>query len=283
MKFAAAAAGHLPPAGAAIVGGVRLPAGRLITPGPDFARGPVAAPVLWLAEPEAKGFVSRLLGRAPSSDYGALARAFDRTGLWPLMCASLGGGEEDRPWSSGELDPPGSSRPDAHDAARVLADFWANAMPPPDEIDEQFRQALEPFGAGFPGLAPAAEGPDDDGSVERAARASKGRLGLVAVTRPADVVPAIGWSGPVNHSADMGLLAAVLRSWEDRFGAIVVGIGFDTLTLAVQRPVGDGAAAERLAAEHLAACPDNIFQGAGGLREYAQSLVGASTWEFWWD
>ena len=80
----------------------------------------------------------------------------------------------------------------------------------------------------------------------------------------------------------MGLLAAVPRSWEERFGAVVVGIGFDTLTLAVQRPVRESSA-EAVAAEHLAMCPDNVFQGVGGIREYAQTLVGASSWEFWWD
>ena len=182
-----------------------------------------------------------------------------------------------------ELDPACSSPPAAHDAAKVIADRWAEAMPSPDETDDEFLATLEPFGTRFPGLASAAAGPDNEGAVERTARETNGRLGLVAVARPADAVAAIGWSGPVNHYEDVGLLAAVLRSWEDRFAAVVVGIGFDTLTLAVQRPVRDRLTAEALAAEHLAMCSDNIFQGAGGIREYARTLLQAARWDFWWD
>jgi hypothetical protein len=282
VKYAAAAAGQLPAAADAIVGGVRLPRGRLISPDPEFLSAPGStAPVLWLAESGESGVISRIFGRA-KPDYAALVAAFPRTGLWPLLCHSLDG-DGARPWGDGELDPPGSSSPDLHEPARVLADAWANAMPPPDEAGDEFLAALAPFGRTFPGMAPPVTGADDDGAVAAAVAKAKGFLGLVAVARPADAVAAIGWNGPANHFSDMGLLAAVLRSWEDRFGAVVVGIGFDTLTLAVQRPVRDRQAAELLAAEHLAMCPDNIFQGIGGVREYAETLVGARAWPFWWD
>lgn len=41
--------------------------------------------------------------------------------------------------------------------------------------------------------------------------------------------------------------------------------------------------AEALAAEHFAFCPDNVTQGCGSLRAYAESLVDAHAWSFWWD
>jgi hypothetical protein len=93
----------------------------------------------------------------------------------------------------------------------------------------------------------------------------------------------VGWMGPVNMMSDMGPISAVLRSWEERFDAVVVGIGFATLTLHVHRPPTSLHAAERIAAEHLALCPDNIFQGAGSIKAYAQGLVDAERWDFWWD
>ena len=112
---------------------------------------------------------------------------------------------------------------------------------------------------------------------------AKGRLGLVAVERPADALAALGWTGPINHYADMGLLSAVLRSWENRFGAILVGVGFDTLSVIVQRPPKTMDAARSVAAEHFAACSDNVHQGAGSIEAYAEQLVGEPLWSFWWD
>ncbi|MFN7974344.1 MAG: DUF4253 domain-containing protein [Acidobacteriota bacterium] len=110
-----------------------------------------------------------------------------------------------------------------------------------------------------------------------------GRLGLVPVERPADVVAVVGWQGPANSFEDMGRFAAVLRSWEDRFAAYVVGVGFDTLTLAVLRPIGSPALATRVAAEHFAACSDCVYQGAGTIEAYAAGILGQSVWSFWWD
>ncbi|MEU9715603.1 DUF4253 domain-containing protein [Streptomyces sp. NPDC047976] len=39
-----------------------------------------------------------------------------------------------------------------------------------------------------------------------------------------------------------------------------------------------------VAAEHLAFCPDSVWQGSGTVRDYAaEALVGAAHWSFWWD
>src|SRR5215468_3605106 len=45
------------------------------------------------------------------------------------------------------------------------------------------------------------------------------RIGLVAADRPADVLAVIGWGGLDNRAESLLPLTAVLRSWEDRFGA----------------------------------------------------------------
>ena len=111
----------------------------------------------------------------------------------------------------------------------------------------------------------------------------EGHLGLVAVQRPARALEAIGWMGPANYDIEPTQQSAILDTWEDRFDAYLVGLGFDTLTLIVGRPPADLDAADRIAAEHLAFCPDNIFQGVGTVREYAPMLVDAHRWDFWWD
>jgi hypothetical protein len=39
----------------------------------------------------------------------------------------------------------------------------------------------------------------------------------------------------------------------------------------------------RVAAEHLAFCPDNVDGSVHELAEYAEQLIGAHSWTFWWD
>ncbi|MFC7479357.1 DUF4253 domain-containing protein [Luedemannella flava] len=110
------------------------------------------------------------------------------------------------------------------------------------------------------------------------------RLGLVAAGRGADALTVAGWSGPINHAQDTAEISAVIRDWEDRFGARVIAVGFATLTLSIAAPPIDMSHAREVTNEHLAFCPDNIWQqGPGSLPDYAEALLGAPIWTFWWD
>lgn len=194
------------------------------------------------------------------------------SGMHPVLLAP--GWDDD-----GEnLDPGRMSSADDHDAEEVLADFWAS---------------VGDDGA-WPGLAPARPlpaGPDPDrvaadvaaGLLETPSFAD-GRAALVPARTTADVPSVLGWSGPANHEGDTGRLCAVLRSWEARFGIRVVALRFDVLDLSVAAPPRTLQEALPVAAEHLAFCPDNVWQGAGSLRSYAESLLDAPHhWTFWWD
>ncbi|NEB52466.1 DUF4253 domain-containing protein, partial [Streptomyces griseus] len=111
------------------------------------------------------------------------------------------------------------------------------------------------------------------------------RTALVPARRSADIPAAIGWSGPMNHENDVARLCAVLRSWEDRYDARVVVLGFDTMIVSVGRPPGTIEEARALAAEHYAFCPDNIDQSPPyDLDAYAEKAVlNQEAWSFWWD
>ncbi|MHA4814087.1 DUF4253 domain-containing protein [Streptomyces aculeolatus] len=83
---------------------------------------------------------------------------------------------------------------------------------------------------------------------------------------------------------DTAAFAAVVRDWEDRFGARVVGVGFSTLHLSVAAPPAGIEDAVAVAAEHFAFCPDNVWQGThDNLTDYAENLVNLNCWDFWWD
>jgi hypothetical protein len=275
MDLRADRPGSLPSTPDAIVGGAKLPRGRLIVPDPSFTSGAATDAVLWTTE-------KHVASLAPL--WRRIAERFSEHGLWPLGLESLSGAD-DRPWLVGELDPAGSTSPDEYEAASVLEEEWAGGVPVAEEEPEAF-EPLAPFGAEFPGLSPASEIAPDWQSLdvlEMAVGGIEGRLGLVAVARPADVPATLGWSGPVNYHSDMGRLSAVLRSSEERFGAFLVGLGFDTMTLAVQGPPRTMEHAVAIAAEHFALCSDNIHQGAGSIEEYASALVDQRVWSFWWD
>ncbi|MFS4091970.1 DUF4253 domain-containing protein [Streptomyces sp. AF1A] len=258
--------------------GLHLPPGRLVD---ATAEGPWPEPLLWHAEKPAAPGTWKALG-APAARVGLLSVLVDAGGRDSVPQEGPG---------SWELMPELASYPGDHDAEDVLADYWGYWEA---EDAEAMGKVVEPFGAAWPGLAPAPTPTADPGT--RAAQVADlvtgdgagwfdaARLALVPARRSADIPAAIGWSGPLNHDNDVARLCAVLRSWEDRFGIRVVGLGFDTLLVSVAAPPATQEVAEAVAAEHFAFCPDNITQGrASGLRDYAKGLVGAHLWTFWWD
>jgi hypothetical protein len=99
-----------------------------------------------------------------------------------------------------------------------------------------------------------------------------------------------GWTGAVNVTG-AAEVSAVLRSWEDRFGAILVGLSFATLTLLVGRPPttdDDSHASLR----KLRRCPDALWQPEAlpsyerreaTLGAMSRLLVRERAWRLWFD
>ncbi|MEV0644787.1 DUF4253 domain-containing protein [Phytomonospora sp. NPDC050363] len=246
-----------------------LPPGRLVTPEDG---GP---PVLWLSD-----------GAAEVDQWRSLLAEHPRTGLYPLVLEELPhGGEEFRPWESGELYPLMMSAARHSDAATVLESWWGRYAGTVD--DGSFVTA--PYGPHWPGLAEgasftpeAAAKAADDLAAEMFAKGNR-RLGLVAAPSGADALVTAGWSGPMNYDNDFGLFAAVLADWGRRFGATVVGAGFAQLWVSVAAPPESVEEALPLAAEVFAFCPDTVWQGADILEMLAERLLGERVWRFWWD
>lgn len=76
---------------------------------------------------------------------------------------------------------------------------------------------------------------------------------------------------------------AALRSWRERFGFELVGVGPDIIEGRVARRPTDRAAALALAREMWAYCPDIVDQGTGDLATLAATLMVSDGWFFWWD
>lgn len=267
--------GPLPADGEATVAGVRLPAGKRIVPA-GGARRP-AQPALW---------VTGEFGDAAAA-WLALRERLGGTGLVPLLLSDLRG-QPGRPWESGEFGPPDFGALAGLQAPAVLRGGWDRSVPDPDEDEEETAELLAPFSRSFPGMAPAVSGLASPAALEQAVAALttlRGplRIGLAVASRPADALVSIGWLGAINHEDTAAPLTVVLRSWEERFGATLMHVGFDSLHLLVERPVPSQQDALAVAAEHFAFCLDNISQGAGSISEYARYLPGKTLWSFWWD
>jgi hypothetical protein len=92
-----------------------------------------------------------------------------------------------------------------------------------------------PFSLQFPGLAPAGGTPLSPQQLDQALGSlPAARIGLVRAARPADVLPLIGWT-PSDQS-DALPVAAVVHSWEDRFGARLLTVGFAQISLLTSKP-----------------------------------------------
>lgn len=229
----------VPPNGAVQLGSVQLPEGRQIA-------GWTTDPLLW----------------ATSHDVASAGRVWldlhdiqDETGQVPILLGYLDGPDDGRPWDSGELDDqPDLSAVDRLDPAQVIAQSWADSLDPDDDDPEQL-DLIAPFTMRFPGLAAGGEHALSRAEVEQALSAlGPARIGLVPAGRPADVLHLVGFNGAVNRYGTPAELAAVLRSWETRFGAILLEVGFAHLRLLVQRPPRTPAAAQAAAAEIWSMC-----------------------------
>ncbi|GGS24006.1 hypothetical protein GCM10010252_73990 [Streptomyces aureoverticillatus] len=253
-----------------------LPPGRLVVPDPRFAgAGATDEPVLWVSDdplPEAEA----------GSRWGELLRRHRETGLWPLLLGALAdsGGASLRPWHNGELEPTSPTALDEVDPAELCAAGW-------QEVSDELEPVPYPS---WPGMAPAAEpaeAPESRavaimGNADgvRAVLAGSGHgpyLGLTAARDSAGAIAACGW----QPEAGAETVAALVRSWERRFGVRLCSLGFDTLGLTVGWPPHTREHARRLAAEHFAFCPD--LAQLHDFDDYAAALVDAPVWTLWWD
>lgn len=107
------------------------------------------------------------------------------------------------------------------------------------------------------------------------------RIGLVPASRPVDVLPLIGWT-PSDQS-DALPIAAVVRSWEERFGARLLRVGFAEISVLVDRPPRSIEHAQRIAAEHFVFCDEYAGQGLRDIPAITASLLETPIWTFWWD
>lgn len=115
------------------------------------------------------------------------------------------------------------------------------------------------------------------------------RLVLVPVARPSYVPMALQWGVP-NDDLSPHAFATCLRSWEERFGAVLTWmVTISQAEIELTAPPTDRLNARRLAVEVIAFARDSWGQSglkgdfAGPAVEEAERLGRSTRWQLWWD
>ena len=273
-------AAGLPEDGDLWLGPVHLRAGRRVQAG----FGPSRRPVAWVtseAVPE------------PGRVWARLHDARQQTGLLPFLIDYLSGAP-DRPWDTEEFheEPadPGEVGGDLDliDVGELLEYWWDDQTNELDLADEDPASAgflaaeIAPFARTFPGLAPPATTSLTSARLSAVLGAlPPHRIGLVPATEAAEALPLVGWcpAGLPQHTLEV---AAVVRSWADRFGVRMLKIGFADFSVLADRPPGNLQHARQLAAEQWAFC-DEVGDGLSDINSISAYIMESPVWRFWWD
>ncbi|MFD0690538.1 DUF4253 domain-containing protein [Actinomadura fibrosa] len=208
----------------------------------------------------------------------------DATGLYPILFSwpSVEGGA----WSLEGVA--------ATDLNTELEQAWRAERARFRQYDERFpggdHTDLLPAFTEWPGLAPAvpataaSPGPDEAAAavvrclLKKPCGLDDCHLVLAPAERSADVPVVIGW----HAETSLDLLCALLRSWEDRFGARVVVLQGAQMWVSVARPPATAEHAAHIALEHFLTDTDTMREFTP-FADYAAGLIGAHVWQFWWD
>jgi len=107
-------------------------------------------------------------------------------------------------------------------------------------------------------------------------------IGLVPASHSWEV-PAVLSFGGWNDCPDATSQVAVLRYWNEIYGAELVGLSGDVMELEAARKPSKKEEAMKLAQEQYWFCTDIVEQGVGTIENLAGGLRKANIWYFWWD
>jgi hypothetical protein len=276
--------GRVPGPGVLNVAGVDLPTGR--------ATRNVEAATLELAvgdgspgatnHDEQLWISSEALPTTPAL-WKRLAAAFPDTGLWPLAVPVAG--------TAGTVDWFEHATGREADALDADADA-ASGRNVADRIRERLSESLD---GGTPlrstdllrashvarGELMSGHGRRADALTFAFGVVGPARLALAPARRPADVIHALAWPGAAPAGIPTDELTEIIGSWEERYAALLVGLGEASLVFAVLRPPSTLDEAVEVVAEHHALCPDEASDWGDDLKA-AEQLVDAPTWRLSW-
>lgn len=239
---------NLPGDGAATVGGVSLPAGRVIITSDQR--------LTWITDSVVPGTGAVWL---------QLLAASADTGLYPIIVRN---DDQKDGWWNEQLFP--------NQPAEIPN------MKLEDALSEAGEFNFDPPRT-FTALAPASSGTADEAAADAAITGlPDGRIALVQSTRGGDALSFMGWTGNATYGPTESMSLAA-NSWAERYGARVVAVGPNSLTLAIANPPATSAEAAALTAEMVLLDPDLETGGAPiPVVATGDGLLTLRLWTFWW-
>lgn len=227
----------------------------------------------------------------------ALRSAFPATGKWPIIrgCPSAEIGVPRHQDLAAEVArvPPGSVRELLDNRFRDLCKDLSEIVEglDPDEGWEAVAERVDASGVNCTGgVAPEEPWPGSrEAEPVELHTTSYGRspesriaVALVPVRHPYAAAVVLGFGG-WNDCPEPALIAATLREWDERFGAVPAAMAGDVLECIAGRPPRTKQAALSLAAEQWVFCEDIVGQGTQTVRRLGIELWRSQRWFFWWD
>lgn len=105
---------------------------------------------------------------------------------------------------------------------------------------------------------------------------------LLPTDDPAAIPAYLRWGG-WNENPPSEYHVAALRSWGERYGAELIGLGPDTMNIRVASRTQSREGAVALAREQYTLCFDIIDQGFESLSALGAALTTNDWWFLWWD
>lgn len=97
------------------------------------------------------------------------------------------------------------------------------------------------------------------------------------------MLPAFLRFGNWNACPEAAFHCAIMRYWQQQYGAEIVTMSSDVIECRVQRPPTTKEEAIKLAWEQYWYCEDIVMQGCGDIMSLAAQLLNSHHWFFWWD
>jgi hypothetical protein len=95
--------------------------------------------------------------------------------------------------------------------------------------------------------------------------------------------PAFVSFGGWNECPEPAEHVAMMKYWNQNYGAEIVGITDAVIEARALRPPRDRQAAMKLARQQYTYCPDIVDQGTETISILAATLLNHTQWYFWWD
>ena len=239
-----------------------------------------------------------------ASLYPQLLADFPNQGFWPTLAHPQDPQNPWYPWVDGDL-----VEPSTHLIFSNLRDFYRTAgvdyftrptatnpqlLADPESLtddewlEEEFWNGLEfppPIpdvtAAFFDSLSPI---PHHTAAAHPPTPEEPAALLITPTHRPADVPAAVGWLGACNYDFAGHHISAVLRSWEDRFGAILTSLDSQDMTLTIPPLALTDDERTLLTLEHYFFCRSLIDDATTfGHQSAALATSDAQQWVFHWE